>query len=42
MLPGHEFDKVIGKQLREAACVVVLWSTKAVESAYVRDEARRA
>lgn len=42
MLPGHEFDKVIGQQLREAACVVVLWSAKAVESAYVRDEARRA
>lgn len=42
MLPGHEFEKVIAQQLREAACVVVLWSAKAVESAYVRDEARRA
>jgi hypothetical protein len=42
MLPGHEFDKVIGQQLKDAACVIVLWSAKAVESAYVRDEARRA
>ena len=36
---GEAFDDVIGKELHRAAAVVVLWTRKATESAWVRSEA---
>ncbi len=36
---GEHFDDVIGEALADARCVVVLWSKRAVESRYIRDEA---
>ena len=36
---GAEYGKVIEEALAEADSVVVLWSTKSVDSAWVRDEA---
>ena len=42
--PGVTYDRVIERALNQADCVVVLWSTHAVESDWVRaesDEGRR-
>jgi TIR domain len=36
---GQSFDAVIEKALREARCLIVLWSTQSVESKWVRNEA---
>ena len=36
---GEHFDKVIGKALQDAKCVIVLWSTRSIQSQYVIDEA---
>ena len=36
---GEHFDDVIEKAIEEAACVIVLWSSKATQSRYVKDEA---
>jgi TIR domain-containing protein len=40
--PGVDFAKVIGVQLQEARCVIVLWSQVSVTSGWVRDEASEA
>jgi TolB-like protein len=40
--PGEAFDQVTEKALSEARAVVVLWSTKSVESRWVRAEATQA
>ena len=42
LLAGQDWSHVIEEQLNTAGCVVVLWSRVAVESRFVRDEARRA
>jgi hypothetical protein len=39
---GHKFSKVIERELKNAKCVIVLWSRNAVESDWVRSEARAA
>src|SRR5215510_15963986 len=36
---GERFNDVIEKALQESKCVVVMWSKRSVESAYVKDEA---
>ena len=36
---GISFDRAIEKELASAACVLVVWSTKSVESEWVREEA---
>jgi hypothetical protein len=36
---GEHFDKVIGKALEDAKCVIVLWSSRSIQSQYVIDEA---
>jgi TM2 domain-containing membrane protein YozV len=40
--PGKEFDQVIEEALDTAGCVVVLWSTAAVASTWVKTEASEA
>jgi TolB-like protein len=40
--PGETFDKVTEKALKEAKAVVVLWSTRSIESRWVRSEATQA
>ena len=42
ILPGDQWRPSIERSLEGARCVVVVWSTAAVESAFVRDEASRA
>lgn len=39
---GHKFSRVIERELKKAKCVIVLWSHNAVESDWVRSEARAA
>ena len=39
ILPGETFDEVIAQALKEAHCVVVLWSFASVASHWVKDEA---
>jgi hypothetical protein len=39
ILPGSSYEQVIAHELSAARCVVVLWSTEALESNWVRDEA---
>src|SRR5215471_12808657 len=39
---GERFNDVIEKALRDARCVIVLWSKRSVESLYVKDEAHHA
>ena len=36
---GERFDDVIDGALKEAKCIIVIWSRHSVESAYVKDEA---
>jgi TIR domain len=36
---GERFNDVIEKALKESKCVVVMWSKRAVDSQYVKDEA---
>jgi hypothetical protein len=36
---GERFNDVIEKALKESKCVVVMWSTRSVQSQYVKDEA---
>ena len=36
---GERFDDVIEAALKDASCVIVMWSRRSVESKYVKDEA---
>lgn len=36
---GERFDEVIERELTNAKCVIVIWSRRAVQSQYVKDEA---
>jgi hypothetical protein len=36
---GERFDEVIERELNNAKCVIVLWSRRAIQSQYVKDEA---
>lgn len=36
---GERFDDVIDGALKEAKCIIVIWSQRSVESDYVKDEA---
>ncbi len=38
--PGQEFDRLIARELESASAVLVVWTTKSVESRWVRGEAR--
>jgi TolB-like protein/Tfp pilus assembly protein PilF len=40
--PGEEFDALIARELKAAAAVVVVWTTRSVESRWVKGEARAA
>jgi len=42
IVPGAPFPKAISRELDEATCVVVLWSSQSVTRPFVTDEARRA
>jgi hypothetical protein len=42
ILPGSDFESVIAGELAAARCVIVLWSSEAVRSDFVRDEAQAA
>lgn len=42
LLPGDTFEQAIARQLADARCVVVLWSSTSVTSDWVRDEAGEA
>jgi TIR domain/Trypsin-like peptidase domain len=42
LLAGDSYRRVIGEKLAVARCVIVLWSTRSVESDFVLDEAGRA
>src|SRR5262245_17662206 len=37
--PGEKFREVIDKELKDAKCVIVVWSLKSLESNFVIDEA---
>jgi hypothetical protein len=39
--PGEYFDKEIEKRLKDAKCVIVLWSRESVKSDWVREEAEK-
>jgi len=39
---GQSFDKVIERELRACSCAIVLWTTRSLESDWVRGEARSA
>jgi TIR domain-containing protein len=36
---GERFDEVIERELTNARCVIVIWSRRAIQSQYVKDEA---
>src|SRR5262245_8963163 len=36
---GERFDEVIERELNNAKCVIVIWSRRAIQSQYVKDEA---
>jgi len=36
---GEHFDKVIERELDNAKCVIVIWSSRSIQSQYVKDEA---
>ena len=40
--PGKAWDEVIGRELDNARCVVVLWSEASIKSRWVKEEAGRA
>jgi uncharacterized protein len=39
IVPGDRWDSLIERELKLAKCVVVVWSTKSVQSHWVKDEA---
>ena len=39
LVPGEGFRRAIERELKEARCVIVLWSRASVESEWVIDEA---
>jgi len=39
LLPGEDFRRAIGHELKQAHCVIVLWSRTSVDSEWVIDEA---
>ena len=39
IVPGHQFDQVIEREVDSAGCVVVCWSAAAVASEWVKNEA---
>lgn len=42
ILPGEDFQKVIGEALEAAVCVIVAWSSNSIRSTWVKSEAAAA
>ena len=40
--PGETFASVIERELHSAKCVLVIWSSRSIDSQWVRDEASEA